>query len=80
MRRPTPLQHGSSAALSRISARDAAMKIVSEGARWIGGLLSDSDAANLEKKLFIPQIHRAQAGLIQDLDYIADVLYERVSG
>ncbi|MBN1566542.1 MAG: acyl-CoA dehydrogenase family protein [Acidobacteria bacterium] len=68
------------AALSRIYARDTAMKIISEGARWIGGLIPDSDAVNLEKKLFIPQIHRAQAGLIQDMDYIADVLYERVSG
>ena len=56
------------------------MKVVSEGARWIGGLISDSEAINLEKKLFIPQIHRAQAGLIQDMDYIADVLYERSSG
>jgi len=68
------------AALSRISARDSAMKIISEGARWIGGLLSDSDAANLERKLFIPQIHRAQTGLIGDMDYISDVLYERASG
>lgn len=68
------------AALSRISARDAAMKVISEGARWIGGLITDSEAANLEKKLFVPQIHRAQAGLIEDMDYIADVLYERNSG
>jgi alkylation response protein AidB-like acyl-CoA dehydrogenase len=67
------------AAISRIAARDAGMRIVTEGARWIGGLLSDSDAANLEKKLFVPQIHRAQAGLIQDMDYVADVLYERNS-
>jgi alkylation response protein AidB-like acyl-CoA dehydrogenase len=64
---------------SRISARDSAMKIVSEGIRWIGSLIPESDADNLEKKLFIPQIHRAQAGLIQDMDYVADVLYERDS-
>jgi alkylation response protein AidB-like acyl-CoA dehydrogenase len=68
------------AALSRIAARDAAMKVISEGSRWIGGLVSDSDAINLEKKLFIPQIHRAQVGLIQDMDYINDVLYERIQG
>jgi len=67
------------AALSRINARDAAMKIAGEGARWIGGLLSDADATNLDKKLLIPQIHRAQRGLIQDMDSIADVLYERTS-
>ncbi len=68
------------AALSRISARGAAMKTVSEGARWIGGLVSESEATNLEKKSFIPQIYRAQAGLIQDMDYIADVLYGRNTG
>lgn len=68
------------AAFSRIAAREAAMKVVSEGARWIGGLLSESDAANLDKKLYLPQIHRAQAGIIQDMDYVADVLYGRVGG
>jgi hypothetical protein len=41
------------------------------------GLVSESDAAALEKKSFIPQIYRAQAGLIQDMDYISDVLYGR---
>jgi alkylation response protein AidB-like acyl-CoA dehydrogenase len=65
------------AALSRISAREAALKMVSDGARWIGGLVSESEAMNLEEKSFIPQIYRAQAGLIQDMDYIADVLYGR---
>jgi len=65
------------AAISRVSARDSAMKVVSEGIRWIGGLIPESEATNLEKKLCIPQIHRAQAGLVRDMDYIADVLYER---
>lgn len=65
------------AALSRIAARNTAMKIVCEGARWIGGLVSESEAVNLEKKSFIPQIYRAQSGLIQDMDYVADVLYGR---
>ncbi len=68
------------AALSRIFARESAMKMVSEGARWIGGLVSESEAMNLEKKSFIPQIYRAQAGLIQDMDHIADVLYGRNKG
>ena len=67
------------AALSRISARESALKIVSEGARWIGGLLSESEAANLEKKMSIPQVHRAQAGLIQDMDHVADFLYGRTT-
>jgi alkylation response protein AidB-like acyl-CoA dehydrogenase len=68
------------AAFSRIAAREAAMKIVSEGERWICGLIPEAEAKNLESKLFIPQIYRAQAGLLQDMDYIADVLYERNKG
>jgi alkylation response protein AidB-like acyl-CoA dehydrogenase len=68
------------AAFSRVAARDAAMKVVSEGLRWIGGLISDAEAKNLESKCFIPQIYRAQGGLIQDMDYIADVLYGRNAG
>jgi len=65
------------AGFSRVAARDAAMKIVSEGSRWIGGLISESEAAALEKKLSASPIYRTQAGLIQDMDYIADVLYGR---
>jgi alkylation response protein AidB-like acyl-CoA dehydrogenase len=68
------------AALSRIAARDAAMEIVSEGVRWIGGLVPETEAENLESKLFFPKIYRAQAGLIQDMDYIADILYGRSTG
>jgi alkylation response protein AidB-like acyl-CoA dehydrogenase len=65
------------AALSRVAARDAAMRLASEGIRWIGSLIPESEAAALEKKLFISQAYRAQAGLLQDMDYISDVLYER---
>jgi alkylation response protein AidB-like acyl-CoA dehydrogenase len=65
------------AAFSRIAARDSALRIITEGARWIGGLTTESEASNLEKKMFAPQVYRAQAGLIQDMDYVADVLYGR---
>jgi alkylation response protein AidB-like acyl-CoA dehydrogenase len=65
------------AALSRIYAREAAMKMVSEGSRWIGGLLPESETGSLQQRLMLPEIFRAQAGLIQDMDYVADVLYER---
>jgi alkylation response protein AidB-like acyl-CoA dehydrogenase len=66
-------------AISRIYAREAAMKMVSEGSRWIGGLLPESDRGSLPQRLMLPEIFRAQAGLIQDMDYVADVLYERNS-
>ncbi|MBN2241088.1 MAG: acyl-CoA dehydrogenase family protein [Acidobacteria bacterium] len=65
------------AAFSRIYAREAAMKMVSEGARWIGGLLPGSGNGSLQQKLMLPEILNAQAGLIEDMDYVADVLYDR---
>jgi len=68
------------AALSRISARDSAMKLAGEGARWIGGQLPEPEAAKLEQKLLLRQIHLAQSGLLQDMDYVADVLYGRNTG
>ncbi|HSW39643.1 MAG TPA: acyl-CoA dehydrogenase family protein [Acidobacteriota bacterium] len=67
------------AAFARTAARNSAMKVASEGIRWIGGLIGETEAAALEKKMFVSQIHRSQAGLLQDMDYIADVLYERTT-
>ena len=69
------------AALSRIFAREAALKVAEEGLRWIGGAggVSDADLAVFEAALGLPAIHRAQAGLMSDMDYIADVVYGRVA-
>ena len=69
------------AALSRIFAREAALKVAEEGLRWIVGAggLSDSEMATFETNLGLPAIHRAQAGLIGDMDYVADVLYNRAA-
>ena len=65
--------------LSRIFAREAAMKVGSEGLRWITATTSGTgnDAAELEKKVSLSAIYRAQAGLIADMDLAADVLYGR---
>jgi acyl-CoA dehydrogenase len=65
------------AAFSRIYARESAMKMVSEGSRWIGGLLPESEKGSLQQRLMLPAILNAQTGLIQDMDYVADILYER---
>ena len=35
--------------------------------------------AAFEAKLGLPAIHRAQAGLLADMDYVADVLFNRVA-
>ncbi len=69
------------AAISRIFARDAALKVAEEGLRWVigAGGVNDSEIAAFEASLGLPAIHRAQAGLISDLDYVADVLYGRAA-
>src|SRR6478672_5149355 len=62
------------AAVSRIFAREAALKVAEEGLRWVVGAggVSDAELATFETTLGMPAIHRAQAGLISDMDYVAD--------
>jgi alkylation response protein AidB-like acyl-CoA dehydrogenase len=69
------------AALARIFAREAALKVSGEGLRWIVGAggVSAAEMPAFETKLGLPAIHRAQADLISDMDFIADVLYNRVA-
>ena len=69
------------AALSRVFAREAALKVAEEGLRLaIGaGAVSSGEAATFEASMQLPAIHRAQAGLIADMDYLADVLYNRAA-
>jgi len=67
------------AAISRIFARNAALKVGEEGTRWVigAGGVGAVEFADFEKNLKLPAIHQAQAGLIADMDYVADVLYGR---
>jgi alkylation response protein AidB-like acyl-CoA dehydrogenase len=67
------------AAVSRIFAREAALKVAEDGLCWVigAGGVSDAELASFETTLGMPAIHRAQAGLISDMDYVADVLYSR---
>ena len=69
------------AAISRIFARDAALLVAGQSLRWIAGAggVSDADMAAFETALGLPAVHRAQAGSIADMDYIADVLYGRAA-
>jgi alkylation response protein AidB-like acyl-CoA dehydrogenase len=69
------------AALSRVFAREAALKVAEEGMRWVVGAggVSAAELPAFETSLGLPAIHRAQAGLISDLDYIADVVYGRAA-
>ena len=70
------------AAISRIFARDAALRVAQEGLRWIVGAMpagqaGDVEVAAFETALNLSAIRRAQVGLIPDMDYVADVLYGR---
>jgi len=69
------------AALSRVFAREAALKVAEDGMRWICGAggHEGTDIAELESRLGLRAIHQAQAGLIADMDHVADVLYGRVA-
>jgi acyl-CoA dehydrogenase len=73
------------AAMSRVFARDAAQKVADEGARWvIGAGSTDGGAAagattSFESSLGLDAVHAAQAGLIADMDCVADALYGRAS-
>ncbi|MFZ3262681.1 MAG: acyl-CoA dehydrogenase family protein [Terriglobales bacterium] len=69
------------AAISRIFAREAALKVGEDGLRWIVGAggVSEADLAGFEKSLGLAAIHQAQAGLISDMDFVADVLYGRAA-
>jgi alkylation response protein AidB-like acyl-CoA dehydrogenase len=65
------------AAVSRVHARTAAMRILDGGMRWIVGAGSGEDAAMIEQATQAAAIHRAQAGLVADMDLVADALYGR---
>lgn len=67
------------ATISRVFAREAALKVSSEGLRYICGasLIDDSDLNGLEQSVGLTAIHRAQTGLISDMDLIADALFDR---
>ncbi len=69
------------AAVSRVFAREAAMKVAQEGIRWMigAGGLSESELPAFETALGFTAIHRAQAGLMADMDSVGDVLYGRVA-
>jgi len=59
-------------ALARIHARDAALKIATDGLRWtIGAGQTDP---NLVGALNFPAIYAAQAGLIEDINFVAGKL------
>ena len=69
------------AAIARVFVREAALKVAEEGLKWVTGSggASEAEMAAFEAALGLPAIHRAQAGLVSDMDYISDVLYGRAA-
>ncbi len=65
------------AAVSRVCARSAALAVVEGGARLIFGGDDAGDVAGIESALGLSAVHAAQAGLLKDMDRVADALYGR---
>jgi acyl-CoA dehydrogenase len=65
-------------AMSRIYAREVALRIASEGLRWFIGaaLPGPLDLGELENHLNLDAIYGAQQGLLADHDLVADALRE----
>ena len=70
------LRAGALAAASRVYARGAALDIATEAVRWVAG--ADGALGELEQRLDLPSIHRAQGGLLADLAAVTDAVYARM--
>ena len=66
------------AAMSRVFGRDAALKVATEGLRWLHGGSPDIDVA-LDGRIGLAEVLAAQRGLIDDMDAVAAALYGRTS-
>ena len=68
------------AAMSRVFARDMALLVVEQGVRSIVGADNrTADEPAFEAAFKVVEIHRAQAGLMQDMDFLSDALFDRLS-
>jgi alkylation response protein AidB-like acyl-CoA dehydrogenase len=65
------------AAMSRIWARDTALRVAGEGLRWVAAASATTIPAPDVFRL--DAAYAAQDGLIADMDHVADVLYGRVA-
>jgi alkylation response protein AidB-like acyl-CoA dehydrogenase len=72
------------AAISRVNAREAALKVTDDGIRWVaggtaaGGADVGALAASLAATLHLDDVRAAQAGLIADMDQITAAIYADV--
>jgi alkylation response protein AidB-like acyl-CoA dehydrogenase len=61
-------------AMSRIYAREAALRVATEGMRWVHGAQDTSSVDELGAALGLSAIHHAQRGLMTDTDLVAQAL------
>jgi hypothetical protein len=66
------------AAMSRVFARDAALKVATEGLRWLHGGSPDIDPG-MEGRVGLTDVLAAQRGLVDDMDAVAAAVYGRTS-
>jgi alkylation response protein AidB-like acyl-CoA dehydrogenase len=67
------------AVISRVYAREAALKVAEEGVRWVAGAADAGSAVPLVDDVPLDLVRAAQAGLLADMGAVADVLYNRVT-
>ncbi len=65
------------ATMSRVFGREAAQKVGQEGVRWVAGSVDSAEVSALLATIPHDAIRTAQAGLLADMDRVADVLYGR---
>jgi len=65
------------AAISRVFAREAAMRVAEDGLRWVAGSAegTSEQAAALAARLPMDAVRAAQAGLLADMTAVAAVIY-----
>jgi len=68
------------AILSRIFAREAALKVGEEGIRLVVGAAEAASIVDLQETFGLAPIHSAQRGLLADMDKATAALYERLAG
>jgi alkylation response protein AidB-like acyl-CoA dehydrogenase len=67
------------AVISRVCAREAALEVAEEGLRWVSGAAAPGTAVPLADGLPLDRVRAAQAGLLADMDALADALYDRTT-
>jgi hypothetical protein len=66
--------------VSRVWSRTAALAVGEQGLRWtVGADSSGRDVAAGASAIGLTAIHAAQAGLLADMNLVADALYGRQS-